>query len=136
MEEAQKKARNLITAAKEKNDVISNALKEARREALNLINSTTTRNPDLTPKVWNMADYEDHRQPSLPPEGESQTAEGNAHPQANPSPGTRMTSSQTNPRLACTLHCMHTIIAKTLEEEQKKTPDKANIVGTRNTGEN
>ena len=47
MEEAQKKARNLITAAKEKNDVISNALKEARRDSLNLINSNIvgTRNP-------------------------------------------------------------------------------------------
>ena len=27
-----------------------------------------------------------------------------------------------------------TIIAKTLEEEQKKAPDKASIVGTRNPG--
>ena len=60
MEEAQKKARNLITATKEKNDIISNPLEEARREALNLINSTTTRNPDSVSEVRNMAAYKDH----------------------------------------------------------------------------
>ena len=54
-----------------------------------------------------------------------------------------MTSSQTNPRLACTPAEIPnpttkplTIIAKTLEEEQKKAPNKASIVGTRNPGEN
>ena len=47
-----------------------------------------------------------------------------------------MTPSQTKPRFACRLHRIHTIIAKALKEEQKKAPDKANIVGTRNPGEN
>ena len=92
MEEAQKKARNLITAAKEKNNVISNALKEAGREALNLINGTTTMNPENIPEIWNMAAYKDHLQMPLPPEGKSQTTEGGDQPQVNPSPGTCMTS--------------------------------------------
>ena len=90
-----------------------------------------------------MAAYKDHQQPPLPLEGESQTAEGGAQPQVNRSPNTCTTSSQTNPRLACTPAEIPnpttkplTIIAKTLEEEQKKAPNKASIVGTRNPGEN
>ena len=54
MEEAQKKARSLVTVAKEKIDVISNGLEEARREALNLIINITprTRTTSLRLGTW------------------------------------------------------------------------------------
>ena len=91
-----------------------------------------TRKRNKTSKVQNMAVYKDHRQPTPTPEGEIKTAENGAHPQAKAPTTTAKTLEAEekaldkanivgtrNPHLACKIHCSHTIIATTLEEEKK-----------------
>ena len=140
MKEAHKKARNLITIVRNKNQ--SNAT-NARKKNDN--------------KAKHLADINnDRRPPPLPSGGESQTAEDGAKPQIKPSPSTRITLSQTNPCLACVpaevseqtnefLDRMEerkkamnlAIVAKNLEEKKKrKAPDKATIVKTWDPREN
>ena len=64
-------------------DIISNALAEAQRKALNMINDAVNRpNPDDTPMILGTTNNEDRWLPPLPLGGESQTAEGGAKPQA------------------------------------------------------
>ena len=182
MKEAQKKARNPITIVRNKNtsnaanarnkntnkakdladndnaikliemEVISNALEEVQRRALNMINNTVNRpNPDDTLKILGTATNKDRRLPPLPSGGKSETAEGGAKHQVKPSPNIRTTLSQTYPCLACItaelseqtnefLDRMEerkktmtlAIVGKNLKKKKRKAPDKATIVKTRN----
>ena len=115
-------------------DNISNALAEAQRKALKMINDIVNRpNPDNSPMILGTATNEDRRPPPLPLGGESQDAEGGAKPQAKLSEQTnefldRMEERKKTMNLA--------IVAKNLEKKKRKAPDEATVFKTRNPGEN
>ena len=114
-------------------DIISNALAEAQRKVLNMINNTGNRpNPDDTPMVLGIATNENRRPPPLLLGDGSRTTEGGTKPQAKLSKQAnefldRMEERKKTMNLA--------IAAKNIKKKKRKAPDEATAFKTWNPRE-